>query len=129
MERTRTEKQVDYVLATSVWINKMIEIAHEEPEERDIRFHNHLILQLYDLARFEKFHTGNADGVFLMHASNSLQHLGVKTFPELQTAVRDARLVETAKGPFLDESNDSYSEILDFLTRSLAYDPNALMFP
>ncbi|TWT79578.1 hypothetical protein CA13_09820 [Planctomycetes bacterium CA13] len=128
-ERTRTDEQVDYVLASAVWINKMIEIANEPPAERDTRFRNHLILQIYDLARTEKFQTGNNDGVFLMHGSHSLQHLGVSNYAELESAVRDARLVASAKEPFLDETNEDYDEIVDFVTRSIAYDPNAITSP
>ena len=128
-ERRRTDKQVDYVLASSVWINKMIEIANEPPAERDTRFRNHLILQIYNLARFEKFQTGNADGVFLMHGSHSLQHLGVSDYAELKSAVRDARLVASAKEPFLDETHEDYNEVVSFVTRSLAYDPNATAPP
>lgn len=120
-ERNRIAQQIDYVLASSVWINAMIEIAHEDPAERDTRFRNRLIMLIYDLARLERFHTGNDEDVFLMHASNSLQHLGVSDITELESAVRHARLIETAKAPFVDETHGDYETVRDFVTRALAY--------
>lgn len=124
VQRDHNAKQVDYVLASSVWINKLIEESRGDSEERDIRFRNHLVLQIYDLARFEQFHKGNANDVFVMHGSHSLQHLNVSTFEGLQDRVRDARLVDSAKLPYTDETHEDYARIQDFVVRCLAYDPS-----
>src|SRR5690606_38497334 len=110
-QQARIDEQIHYVLASAVWINKMIEIAHEQPAERDTQFRNRLISQIRNLASLEKFHAGDDVDVFHMHASHSLQHLGVSSFAELQSSVRDARLVDTAKEPFLDEAHEEYSVI------------------
>lgn len=124
--RDNHAKQVDYVLVSLVWINKLIEESRRDAEEREIRFRNHLLLQIYDLARFEQFNTGNARDVFVMHGSHSLQHLNASTFADLQERVRDARLVESAKLPYTDETHEDYARIQDFVVRCLAYAPDSM---
>ncbi|QDT08018.1 hypothetical protein K227x_64480 [Rubripirellula lacrimiformis] len=125
-KRDQNAKQVDYVLASSVWINKLIEESRGDSEEREISFRRHLVLQIYDLARVEQFHTGNAQDVFVMHGSNSLQHLKVSTFEDLQERVRDARLVDSAKLPYTDETHEDHVRVRDFVVRCLAYDHSSL---
>ncbi|MFG0254073.1 MAG: hypothetical protein ACF787_03085 [Rhodopirellula sp. JB053] len=120
--RGEHQDDVDYVLASSVWINKLIEVARGDTEERELRFRGVLIRQVYDLARFEEYHTGNAYDVFLMHGANSLDHLGVASFEHLQQEARDSRLVESAKRPFLDASHQDYNRLTDFVSRCIAYD-------
>lgn len=127
LRRDQDAKQVDYVLASSVWINRLIEESRGDPEERAIRFRNHLVLQIYDLARFEQLHTGNAHDIFLMHGSHSLQHLNVSTFEGLQEQVREARLVDSAKLPYTDEMHEDYARIRDFVVRCLAYAPSPML--
>ena len=109
-----------------MWINTLIEESRGDPEEREIRFRNHLVLQIYDLARFEQFHTGNAHDVFVMHGSNSLQHLGVSTLEQLQQKVNDSRLIDSAKLPYTDETHEEYDCVVDFVARCLSYDPTQM---
>ena len=111
------------VLASSTWINKLISESRGDETERDIRFRSHLVVQIYDLARFEHLYTGNAPDIFVMHGSHSLQHLGVTSFASLQDEVRNARLVETVKHLFTNDDHNEHRLVYDFVSRCLEYDP------
>lgn len=122
LERCENSLRVDSVLTASIWINKLIEVAGEAPAEREIQFENFLLLQLRNLALTEPYHSGDAHDIFLMHASNSLAHLGVSDYAGLQERVRGARLVERAKAPFLDHQHPDHNQVRDFVARAIAYD-------
>lgn len=120
--RDEHKDDVDYVLASSVWINKLIEVARGDFAERELRFRGVLIRQVYDLARFEEYYTGNTQDAFLMHGANSLDHLGVSSFEQLQQETRNSRLVESAQRPFLDATHQDNNRLKDFASRCFAYD-------
>ena len=127
-ERYENRSKVDRVLSRATWLNHMVSVSRMEsrmdPTERDRRTQNALIRNVSDLSRLEPIHTGNADGVFQMHGSNSLSHLGVSSATQLRAIVQDATITDLAKRPFLDKSHKDYNRLDAFITFCLAYDPN-----
>ena len=128
LERIENAKTVAQVLASSSWINKLIEESRGDAVEREIRFHNHLIVQIYDLARFEPLYVGNAPDLFVMHGSHSLRHLNVASVKQLREIVEDARLVDSIKHPFTETSHAEYALVRDFVSRCLNFDTTPLRY-